>query len=110
VADRGEGRILQILEGGEALQPPRVIADTLEGPEGVVVDEGGRMLVVEADAGRVSSIDLETGRRSVLAKDLELHVGGQPGFPSTMFFNGIAVGNGRIFVTGDKASLIYVVE
>ena len=34
----------------------------------------------------------------------------QTGFPSTMIFNGIAVSNGCVFVTGDKAGLLYRID
>jgi sugar lactone lactonase YvrE len=110
VTDRAAGQILLILERGSELQPPRVIASGLEGPEGIAMGEDGRMLVVEADAGRVASIDVETGSKDVLAEGLELHIKSQEGFPSTMFFNGIAVGKGRVFVTGDRASLLYRID
>jgi sugar lactone lactonase YvrE len=110
LADRDAGRILQIVEGEKVLEPLRIIADGLAGPEGIVFDTNGRLLVVEAGAGRVSSIDIETGDKAILAEDLQLHVESQVGFPSAMFFNGIAVGNGRIFVTGDRASLLYRIE
>jgi sugar lactone lactonase YvrE len=110
VSDRTAGQILQILEDGNPLQPPRVFAGGLEGPEGIDVSEEGRMFVVEADAGRIASIDLETGVKSVLAEGLDLHIESQGDFPITMVFNGIAAGKGTVFVTGDQMSLLYRID
>jgi sugar lactone lactonase YvrE len=110
VADRTAGQILQILESGRACQPPRIVASELAGPEGVAIDESGTMFVVEADAGRVISVDPGTGTKTTLAEDLEFHVPSQAGSPSTMIFNGLAVSNGRMYITSDKASLIYRID
>jgi WD40 repeat protein len=108
--DRSAGQILLIVENGHVLQPPRAVVNGLEGPEGLAIDEEGRILVVEAEAGLVSRIDLQTGSKSILAENLEIHVKSQEGFPSTMFFNGIVVSKGRVFVTGDKASVLYRID
>lgn len=107
VADRPSGKVLQILEDGEALSPPRPVAEALEGPEGLAIGPGGRLYVVEADAGRVTRISLDGGESETVAADLELHVPSQGDFPATMLFNGIAVGEERMFVTGDRANVIY---
>ena len=110
VSDRTGGLILQILENGNELHPPRVIASGLEGPEGMDIREDGRIFVVETDAGRVASIDRETGAKDVLAEGLELHLESQGGFPITMVFNGLAVGTESVFVTGDKAGVLYRID
>jgi sugar lactone lactonase YvrE len=110
VADRTAGQILQILESGRECQPPRIVASELAGPEGIAIDESGTLFVVEADAGRLTRIDPETGTKATVADDLELHVTSQRGSPSTMIFNGLAVRDGRIFVTSDKASLVYRID
>ena len=110
VSDRTTGQILQIMEDGEELQSPRVLADGLEGPEGIDIGKDGRIFVVEADAGRVVSIDRQTGSIEVLAEGLELHLETQGNFPVTMVFNGLAVGSERVFVTGDKAGVLYRID
>jgi glucose/arabinose dehydrogenase len=110
VGDRAAGQVLQVLENDQEIQPPRVVADGLEGPEGMDFGEDGRLFVVEADAGRVVVIDLETGDREILAEGLNLHLEPQPGFPPSLVFNGIAVGDRRAFVTGDRESLLYRIE
>jgi sugar lactone lactonase YvrE len=110
VSDRTAGQILKILEDGNEIQPPRVFADGLAGPEGMGISEDGKIFVVEADAGRVTSIDLETGAKEVFAEGLELHLETQRGFPITMVFNGIAIGNGSVFITGDKMNILYRID
>jgi sugar lactone lactonase YvrE len=108
--DRGRGEIVQIFDDGNLLDPPRVVASDLSGPEGIDVGSDGTLYVVEATAGRVATVDPETGAKTVLAEDLELHVEGQGELPSTMLFNGIAVGDGQIFVTGDRANVLYRID
>lgn len=110
VGDRAAGQVLRILENDQEIQPPRVVADGLEGPEGMDFGEDGRLFVVEADAGRVVVLDLETGDREILAEGLDLHLEAQPGFPPSFVFNGIAVGDRRAFVTGDRESLLYRID
>jgi sugar lactone lactonase YvrE len=110
VGDRAAGQVLRILEKNQEVQPPGVVADGLEGPEGMEFGEDGRLFVVEADAGRVVAIDLETGDREILAEGLDLHLESQPGSPPSFVFNGIAVGDRRAFVTGDRESLLYRID
>jgi hypothetical protein len=88
----------------------RILADGLEGPEGIDIGKNGRIVVVEADAGRVVSIDLQTGSIEVLAEGLELHLETQGNFPVTMAFNGLAVGSESVFVTGDKTGVLYRID
>ena len=47
---------------GALAQKPKVVADKLDGPRQVQVEDG-RVYVVEADAGRVASFNLRTGAR-----------------------------------------------
>jgi sugar lactone lactonase YvrE len=110
VSDRTTGQILHIMENGEELQSPSVLADGLEGPEGMDIGEDGRIFVVEADAGRVVSIDRLTGSIEVLAEGLDLHLESQGNFPATMVFNGLVVGTESAFVTGDKAGVLYRID
>lgn len=110
VSDRTAGQVLRIMENGEELQSPRVLADGLEGPEGIDIGEDGRIYVVEADAGRVVSIDRQNGSIEVLAEGLDLHLETQGNFPVTMVLNGLAVGTESVFVTGDKAGVLYRID
>jgi sugar lactone lactonase YvrE len=110
VSDRTGGQVLQLVEDGNQLRSPHVVADGLEGPEGIDIGEVGRMFVVEADAGRVASVDCRTGAKEVFAEELELHLESQGEMPVTMFFNGVAVGTESVFVTGDKAGVVYRID
>lgn len=108
VSDAATGSVLQIVDNGEPLAEPVLVAKDLVSPEGLAVAPDGNLLVVEVGAGRLSSIDLETGKVSIVAEGLEL------GFPSehpTWIFNGVAVGpSGAIYVTGDIANVLYRIE
>jgi sugar lactone lactonase YvrE len=110
VSDRTAGQVLKIVEDGVALEPRRVVADGLHGPEGIDIGEDGRIFVVEADADRVVSFDLKTGVKEVLAEGLDLHLETQGNFPVTMTLNGVAAGAESIFVTGDKAGVLYRID
>jgi sugar lactone lactonase YvrE len=107
VADRDAGRVLQIVDGGNLQSPAREVARGLSGPEGIELGDDGRLYVVEADGDRVSRVDPETGEVTSIAADLALHVPSQGDFPTTMLFNGIALGAQRIYVTGDGENVIY---
>jgi sugar lactone lactonase YvrE len=107
VTDRDGGRVLQIVAGGSLLSPPREVALGLAGPEGIELGDDGALYVVEADGDRVSRIDAGTGETTLVADGLALQVPSQGDFPSTMLFNGIAVGTERIYVTGDVENVIY---
>jgi sugar lactone lactonase YvrE len=107
VADRDAGRVVQIVDQGEVLSPVREVARALAGPEGIEIADDGGLYVVEAEADRVTRIDLDSGQSSLIADGLALQVAPQGAFPSTMLFNGLAVSAQRIFVTGDLENVIY---
>jgi WD40 repeat protein len=107
VADRDAGRILQVIEGGTVLSPAREVARGLRGPEGIEIGDDGLLYVVEAEGDRVSTVDPDTGETKLVADGLALQVPSQGSFPSTMLFNGIAVGAEKIYVTGDVENVIY---
>jgi sugar lactone lactonase YvrE len=104
VADWALGWVVQIVTNGVPTYVP--VAMGLSNPVGLAVDLDGNLVVVESGAGRVSRINLETGEVSMLVDGLEL------GITSLTIpwgnFNGVAVGStGYIYVTGDKANLLY---
>ena len=108
VGDQGDGKIWQIIEDGALLASPVLVADNLEGPEGLVLDGHGDLLVVEAKAGRISGIDLETGAIFAVAENLAIGAQGPPALPPTWGFNGIAVGRGGwIYATSDIEGGVY---
>ena len=111
VSDWATGVVLQIVADGEPLSEPIPVARDLSAPEGLAVTPDGSLLVVETGAGRLSSIDLETGKVSTVAEGLELGAQGAEGYPPTWIFNGVAVGpSGAIYVTGDIANVLYRIE
>ncbi len=107
VTDRAGGRLLQIGAAGEPLDAPRLVADGLEGPEGIDIGPDGRIYLVEADAARVITIEPDSGAATVLAEGLEIHAPAQANFPESWIFNGIAAGEGKVYVSGDRANVVY---
>lgn len=108
-ADWGSGLIWQIdFDGTTPNTPFPVDVRPMVNPEGLALDNEGRLLVVEAGASRLSRIDLSTGEVSVIAEGLEIGLPGLPGYPPTWAFDGVAVGlSGDIYVSGNTANLIY---
>jgi len=107
VADWALGTVFQIVDEGLPITPTP-LASGLVLPEGLAVNTDGTLLVVEAGAGRLSSIDPATGVVTMVAEGLDLGSPGPPGYPPTWTFNGVAVGpSGNIFVTGDAANVLY---
>jgi sugar lactone lactonase YvrE len=108
VGEWASGRILQLVADGQPLAPPRVVAMSLSAPEGLAVAPDGSLLVVESGAGRLVRIELATGRISTVAEGLALGAQGIPGLLPTWSFNGVAVGrSGAVYVSGDKANVLY---
>lgn len=107
VTDHIAGALLQVVGNGQTLDPPEVVASGLALPEGLAVLPDGSLAVVEAGAGRVSRVD-RRGVVSTIAKDLGLGIPPAPNTPPTWYFNGITVDSrGSLYVTGDKAHVIY---
>jgi hypothetical protein len=74
----------------------------------MAIASDGSLLVVESGAGRLSRIDLNSGKVTPIVEGLELGAPGPPTMPPTWGFNGVAVGpSGTIYITGDKANVVY---
>jgi sugar lactone lactonase YvrE len=111
VADRAAGTVLQVAAAGEALPRPVTIATGLEAPEGLAVAADGRLVVVEAGAGRLSAIEPDTGTVTTVVEGLELGAPGIDGAPPTWIFNDVAVSrSGTIYVTGDITNVVYRID
>ncbi len=109
-ADWASGAVFQIVKDDVALSPAVQVATGLKNPEGLAVAADGGLLVVEAGAGRLSHIDLTTGKVKTVADGLEIGLP-LPHMPPTAFFSGVAVGaSGDIYVTGDKGSILYHIK
>ena len=113
VADRA-GTLLQILDDGEPVEPPRVVADGLAGPEGIAAGEDGTLYVVEQDAGRVTQVDPETGATSVIADGLTLDSLEQKSIGLTTavgFLSDITVGDGgSLYVSSYAENRVYRID
>ncbi len=106
VADWATGFVFQIMDDGIPVLIP--VASGLVQPEGMAVNTDGSLLVVEAGAGRLTRIDLDTGELTVIVEGLEVGSPGPPGYPPTSIFSGVAVDRaGYIYVTADAANLLY---
>ena len=113
VADRS-GALLQVLEAGEPIEPPRVVTDGLAGPEGVAAGEDGMLYVVEQEAGRVTQVDPETGATTLVADGLTLDSLEQKSIgPTTSvgFLSAVAVGdNGSLYVSSYAENRVYRID
>lgn len=110
VTDWALGEVFQLVQDGVPVMI--TVAAELMQPEGLAVLPNGNLLVVEAGAGRVSKITLETGAVTPLVEGLQLGGMHLPGFAPSYIFNGIAVSEhtGAIYVTGDQANLLYRID
>ena len=112
VADRS-GTLLQVLDDGERVDPPRVVADGLAAPEGIAAGDDGMLYVVEQEGGRVTRVDPETGAATPIADGLVLDSLEQKsigGSTSVGFLSGIAVGNGSLYVSSYAENRVYRID
>lgn len=111
-ADYDTGNIHEVdLSTGTLIMPP--IASGLSDPEGLALDNEGRLLVVETGTSRLLRIDLANGNAiTTLAEGLDPSRGGIPGgAPSTWFFDAVAVGpSGDIYITGGGSNVIQKIK
>ena len=112
VADRS-GSLLQVLNDGERLDPPRVVADGLAGPEGIAAGEDGALYVVEQEAGRVTQVDPETGAATPIAEGLRLDSLEQKSIGVTTavgFLSDVTVGDGSLYVSSYAENRVYRID
>ncbi len=91
-----------------------VIAEGLQGPEGLAfAGEGagplaGKLIVAEVAAQAITAIDLETGERATLARDLPIGLPAATSFPPMNLTTGIAVTqDGDVLFASDLDSAVY---
>lgn len=111
VADWATGIVWKIVNDGTPLPSPQLVAGGLLFPEGMAVDRGGKLLVVEAGTGRLLRIDPATGAVATVADGLAVGLQGSAGAPPTWALSSVAVGRtGRIYITGDLADVVYILR
>lgn len=111
-ADWATGVIFQVtIDAGTTNITP--IAEGLSFPEGLALDQEGRLLVVETGTSSLLRIDLANENEiTTLVDGLKLSEGGLGNAaPPTWFFDGVAVGpSGDIYVTGGGTNVIYKIK
>ncbi|MFZ1946954.1 MAG: hypothetical protein WAW06_05360 [bacterium] len=108
VSDWATGRVLEVVTGGRVRGRPRVLAEDLAYPEGLAVCGDGSLLVVEAEAGRLTRIDPRSGEVTTVWDGLAPCLQGDH---PTWIFNGVAVGaSGTIYLTSDAANAVYRID
>ena len=111
VADWRSGSLYQVAANGELLDEPKLVVTGLSRPEGAALDINGRLLIVETEAGRLTSVDPSTGERTTVVEGLEIGAKGIPFASPTHIFAGVAVDQaGTIYVSGDRAGVVYRIE
>ena len=109
LADRS-GTVLQILDDGETLAPPRPVASGLSGPEGIAAADDCSLYVVEVEGGRVIRVDAESGAATAVADGLALSGPERRALAGTTSVGelaGIAVGDGALFVSTYRDNRVY---
>ncbi|MFK5895189.1 MAG: hypothetical protein QM504_18400 [Pseudomonadota bacterium] len=109
VGDWETGIIWKAVENGIRLNPPVILASGLSKPEGMTIDHDGSLLVMETGARRLLRIIPETGKLSIVAKNLEIGLKAPEHNPEPwMAVSGVSVSTtGNIYMTGDVGNRIY---
>ncbi len=106
VCDWLMGNIYRIVTDGTPSMD--LVADGLKYPEDLAWDLDGSLLVTESGAGRITSIDPETGEKKTLVEGLAFGKEGHPNLPPCGNLAGIDVGMvGHIYVTGENHRVLY---
>jgi sugar lactone lactonase YvrE len=112
VGDWVTGIIWKAVEDGTILTPPVEVASGLVNPEGITVDQDGSLLVVEVGAGRLSSVDPDSGDITLIADGLAVGLPADGGGPPTwVALSSVAVSPaGDLYLTGDIGNVIYTIK
>lgn len=114
-ADWGSGLIHKIDFNGGSPES-NIVFGGLQGPEGLAIDDQGRLLVFETGGPtsgdpRLSRIDFSNNTapvRTTIVDGLKPKEGGIPGFPPMWLFDGVDVGaSGDIYLTGGEDNVIH---
>jgi len=111
VSDFYTGVVYQITENKEVLAAPKVIIKDLQQPEGLKIGPKGNLLVVETGANQVLSIDLSSGKKSILADNIPLGLQSAPNLPPTWKISEVDYDEqGNLYVPSDVENSIYKIE
>jgi sugar lactone lactonase YvrE len=107
-ADSGIGEVLQIVEDGQLLDPPRTVASGFLLPEGLALRSAGKnLLVVDGGAQTLVEVNLASGNAKTIATDLGFQAPIQ-GVTPTGWFNDVEVdSSGAMYVNADQANVIH---
>lgn len=110
LTDRARGELLQLIDGGEVLAAPRVVAAGLASPEGVTLYRDG-FAIVEAATGAITYLAADGSRRELGRMPVGLPAG-SAAQPPSFVFNGIgATPDGALVLTDERSrSLVRLVE
>ncbi len=87
------------------------VAKDLAMPEGLAQLQNGDFVIAETAERRLSVLDLDSGEREVLAKDLPIGLPAGPGMPPSGIPTGVAVdANGVIYFGSDIDNGLYKIE
>lgn len=104
----GNGSIVQVISGGVVLEQPRVIVTGLIIPEGIAL-YGKELLAIDSGDQKLYAINLVTGEKRIVAKDLGFLDGIDElpfGYPN----KAIVLDNGSICVNADKSNVIHLLH
>jgi sugar lactone lactonase YvrE len=107
-SDSGLGEVVQIIEDGAVLDPPRTVASGFALPEGLALRSAGKnLLVVDGGAEILVEVNLESGDAKVIATALGFQTP-IPGVTPIGWFNDVEVdATGAMYVNGDRANVIH---
>lgn len=87
------------------------VSDDFVRPEGIVLLSNGNLAVVDSLAKTVFELDIDTGKKTPIAIDVDLGLEVLPPQPSTWIFNGIAKGkDGTLYLSADTQTSLLALE
>ncbi len=107
VSDHALGCVFQVVNNNTTLAAPLPIACDLDTPEGLALDENGKLLVVETGSGTLTRINPATGAKSTVATGLETDLPAITNAPPTYVASGVATFGSAIYTAGDEGQRIY---